>query len=283
MEIISRAAWGAQHDDGGGNAPVPYEGIYLHHTVTIAPDLLPPFDDDYAAVRTLEKIGERRFGRGISYTWVGTPVGLLFQGHSVGRLGAHTGGLNSKVRAVAMVGDYSTNPPTALLINAIGQLIRHEFTNARSQSAILLGGHRDANRRVGRPATACPGDAGQAAITRINEAAVGLPAQPYIPPVIVNRPPDFLPYDFPLPSGHWFGVKHPDRRNHSGYRNDRDQKHIRTLQAALRKRGWSISVDGIYGPQTRGVVVSFQKEKGLAVDGLTGRATWTAIDRSPRT
>jgi peptidoglycan hydrolase-like protein with peptidoglycan-binding domain len=44
----------------------------------------------------------------------------------------------------------------------------------------------------------------------------------------------------------------------------------------MRNRGWRIAVDGIYGPETRGVVTSFQREKKLKVDGYIGIQTWNA-------
>lgn len=288
VDLISRQQWGAKHEDGAGPAQVPYEGWYLHHTVTVAPDLVAPFDDDDRAIRQLEAIGESRFKRGMSYTRLVTPVGRLYEGHGLGRLGAHTGGLNSKVRAVALVGDYSHNPPTAAQINTIGELLREDHHSGRSKSLYLLGGHRDANVRTGRPGTACPGNAGYGAIAAINAAAAGTPAQPTV--VVAPAKPsgpapgDFLPFDFPLPRGHWFGP--PDKRqpkNHSGFWGGRDNELVVVLQQGLRRRGWRIDVDGKYGPGTAGVVGKFQREKGLAVDGLTGIATWSAIDRSPRT
>lgn len=294
VNVISREEWGAAHSNGCGADSPPYEGIYLHHSVTLAPDLVAPFDDDYAAVRSLDNIGQQRFGCGISYTWATTPVGLMFEGHSVDRRGAHTGGLNSLVRAVVMVGDYSTNPPTAAQIQAIGELVKQENESGRSQSAVLLGGHRDANARVGRPPTGCPGDAGHAAIFRINAVAAGGTAEPtYVVPEVKPEPAphapppahgDFLPYDFPLPGGHWFGRPSRDPRNHSGFYGGKDNHYVRTLQEGLRSRGWGgITVDGKYGDQMVDVVGKFQREKGLAVDGLTGPATWSAIDRSPKT
>lgn len=277
VELITRAQWGAVHEDGGGSAPVPYEGWYLHHSVTLAPDLAPPFTDDDECIRRIEAIGEKRFGRGMSYTRLVTPVGRLYEGHGLDRLGAHTGGLNSRVRAVCLVGDYSKNPPTAAQINAVGELLREDAGAGRSRSIPLLGGHRDANRRVGRPATACPGDAAYGAIAAINRAAAGTPAVPYVPPVALPVG-NFLP-NFPLPRGHWFGPESNDPRNHSGVRAA-DRQHVRTLQMGLRNRGWTIGVDGRFGPQTLTVVTKFQREKGLAVDGLVGIATWTTIDRS---
>jgi hypothetical protein len=51
---------------------------------------------------------------------------------------------------------------------------------------------------------------------------------------------------------------------------------VRKYQAQMRHRGWTISVDGDYGPATREVTVKFQREKKLAVDGEVGRLTWNA-------
>jgi peptidoglycan hydrolase-like protein with peptidoglycan-binding domain len=44
----------------------------------------------------------------------------------------------------------------------------------------------------------------------------------------------------------------------------------------MRQRGWNMMVDGQYGPQSVDVCRKFQKEKGLAVDGLVGPQTWAA-------
>ncbi|MDR1410227.1 MAG: peptidoglycan-binding protein [Oscillospiraceae bacterium] len=39
----------------------------------------------------------------------------------------------------------------------------------------------------------------------------------------------------------------------------------------------SVAVDGIYGPATKAVVIAFQREYGLAQDGIVGRATWGRV------
>ncbi|SFL51217.1 Peptidoglycan-binding (PGRP) domain of peptidoglycan hydrolases-containing protein [Halogranum rubrum] len=41
--------------------------------------------------------------------------------------------------------------------------------------------------------------------------------------------------------------------------------------------GYSISVDGYYGSETKSAVESFQSGAGLAVDGVVGRNTWRAL------
>lgn len=58
---------------------------------------------------------------------------------------------------------------------------------------------------------------------------------------------------------------------------------VRTWQAQMRKRGWRIDVDGVYGPQSRSVCRAFQQEKGLEVDGVVGPVTWRAAWEMPIT
>lgn len=55
---------------------------------------------------------------------------------------------------------------------------------------------------------------------------------------------------------------------------------VRQLQQRLKDRGWRLGVDGDFGSTTEGVVRAFQKEKGLAVDGVVGPRTWAAVWQS---
>lgn len=80
---------------------------------------------------------------------------------------------------------------------------------------------------------------------------------------------------FPLPDGHWYGEESSDPRNHSGYYKS-DQAGIRKWQTKMKDRGWSIAVDGIFGPGSAKVASQFQREKGLRVDNAVGRETWDA-------
>lgn len=54
-------------------------------------------------------------------------------------------------------------------------------------------------------------------------------------------------------------------------------------QQQMANRGWSISVDDEYGPQSEGVCIQFQSEKGLGVDGIVGPVTWAAAWNLPVT
>ncbi|AGL16915.1 peptidoglycan-binding protein [Actinoplanes sp. N902-109] len=57
-----------------------------------------------------------------------------------------------------------------------------------------------------------------------------------------------------------------------------DKEHpVPTVQDLLRARGHTVTVDGIFGPQTDAAVRAFQREKGLGVDGIVGPLTWRAL------
>lgn len=175
MEIISRARWGARYSAGFGPAPLPARELWLHHSVTIAPDLVwvdadgdGVEDDEERAMRTLDDIGQQRFGGGISYTFAVMPSGRIYEGHGVGRQGAHTGGRNDIARAIVLVGDYSSRPPTEAQKRAVAWLVVYGHRQGWWTVAGLSGGHRQAPKQI---ATACPGDAALADIPEINQIA----------------------------------------------------------------------------------------------------------------
>ena len=110
------------------------------------------------------------------------------------------------------------------------------------------------------------------------------------PPVVVTKPTPWRPPHvtggaprFPLPHGAYFGPKSGPANSRSGYYGAADRAGLRTWQAQMRRRGWTIAVDGLYGPQTAKVARAFQAEKRLAVDGLIGPATWAAAWTAPVT
>ena len=54
---------------------------------------------------------------------------------------------------------------------------------------------------------------------------------------------------------------------------------VRAVQEALSSLGYSLSVDGIFGTETRSELVAFQRDKGLYPDGIAGPATLAALSR----
>ena len=53
---------------------------------------------------------------------------------------------------------------------------------------------------------------------------------------------------------------------------------VKKLQEELNKNGYDLSVDGQFGSKTQSAVQSYQKSKGLTVDGIVGTNTWGALN-----
>jgi len=56
---------------------------------------------------------------------------------------------------------------------------------------------------------------------------------------------------------------------------------VRRLQSLLNQRGYSLDVDGGYGPLTRAAVTDYQKKNRLRVDGVVGSETWGHLLSTP--
>lgn len=128
------------------------------------------------------------------------------------------------------------------------------------------------HRCPGGGVTACPCDVRVNARAEILRRAGGAAPAPAPPPPAAKPPP-------PPPTGKappWPGVylKTPPNTVGGG---------TRTWQQQMRNRGWSITVDDIYGPASKDVCTKFQREKGLAVDGIVGPDTWRAAWEAPVT
>ena len=58
-------------------------------------------------------------------------------------------------------------------------------------------------------------------------------------------------------------------------------ENVRKLQGYLRMLGQTLAVDGVYGPETRQAVITFQAQSGVRpIDGIVGPRTWEAIEQN---
>lgn len=163
--IISRETWGARHKDGFYDRKVGRLDKWLHHSVTAQLDANATQAQEEVEVRKLEDIGQSRFGGGISYTFLIFPSGRIYEGHSIGRVGAHTAGRNSISAGLCLVGNYETNLITVKQATSVSWLLNHGIPQGWWTENKLDGGHRDTK------STACPGKNAYSQIGAINKAA----------------------------------------------------------------------------------------------------------------
>jgi hypothetical protein len=52
---------------------------------------------------------------------------------------------------------------------------------------------------------------------------------------------------------------------------------VKELQKLLNQNGYSLNEDGIFGSKTQAAVTDYQKKNNLAVDGIVGKFTWSAL------
>lgn len=168
----------------------------------------------------------------------------------------------------ALVGEGDPQPPDLI------QGLKDAAATCRSWGAGNGScGHRDLY------ATACPGDDLYALVRQgvfTSGGSSGGGGGGSTPPPTTAAP------TFPLPAGHYFGPKSGPDESHSGYFNNDDDR-FRPWQQRMADRGWTITADGLYGPESAGVAGQFQAEKGLAVDELIGAETWGAAWTEPVT
>lgn len=86
---------------------------------------------------------------------------------------------------------------------------------------------------------------------------------------------------YPLPAGHliYFNPKRYTTWHDGLGRDVEGRAAIKTWQTRMIERGWDLGksgADGYYGETTNRITRAFQQEKGLAVDGIIGPATFKA-------
>ncbi|HLU72536.1 MAG TPA: peptidoglycan-binding protein [Nonomuraea sp.] len=251
IELISRKAWGARSPRGSYTRLDSTKGVKVHYTGgRVDPRIVDDHDRCAALVRSIQN--SHMDGNGwidIGYSFVACPHTKVFEGRGLHRLPAANGaGLNQGHYAVlGLVGNTGLVEPPDGMLHAILDAIEHTRRNGRAGNEIK--GHRDGY------ATDCPGEPlyrwVRRGAPRPGEGGNDDPGTPPFPGRLLKYPPIMRGDD------------------------------VRTWQAKMADRGWEIDVDGAYGPQSRDVCRSFQRQQEIDVDGIVGPITWRRTWEAP--
>jgi uncharacterized protein with LGFP repeats len=192
--IIPRSDWGAP-DTNRCSAPRNENRVraaVVHHTAG-SNDYAP--EDTAGIVRSIYAYHTRTLGWcDIGYNALVDQYGQVFEGRAGGITGpiqgSHAGGFNRYTWGVSMIGDFETEPPPPIQLRTVGRLVGwrlsldnvdpHGTTKLSSAGGSYTFYARGASvempnifshRDVG--ITACPGDAGYAALAEIRDIAAG--------------------------------------------------------------------------------------------------------------
>lgn len=288
--LITRAQWGAAPARGTGNALGNPTGATVHWE---GPGVgTRPHSQCAALVRGIQAFHQNTRGwTDIAYNLMACEHGAVFEGRGAHRGNAANGSTASNLSRYSVCALVGTGDPVTDVLKG-GILDGVAYLRAESGTPLpVIDCHSD------HFPTACPGPDLRAWVKgganrpgaadrpggSVGDAASSIPNLPPAPkpaPRPTPKPAVKAPA-FPLPAGWYFGPKSGPRESVSGYYGHRDD--LRKWQAQMARRGWTIAVDGLYGPGTAQTARAFQLEKRLGVDGLIGPATWAAAWAAPIT
>ena len=267
MTMISRAEWGAapaKADCVVNRDPHQIVRAIVHYSDTVpdefeSPATDPGEHDAAATVRAIQKFHiESKGWCDIAYHRLIAADGSVFEGRTLGQVGAHAAGANSDSVGYCLL---TNGPITDEQQRALVEQMHADRAPLGLPYAIVQS-HRDVS------ATLCPGD-------EIAEwVAAGLPVSDAPLPGPTPEPGDCRDLaPGPAPEGHLV-LKEGDQ--------GAEVIHLQALLAdhghapAKSKKkggGW----DGVFGPNTTEAVKQLQAEHQLVVDGKVGRQTWCAL------
>lgn len=265
---VSRAGWGARAPSGGRNEIGAHpKGSAIHWN---GPGMgLGSHSECTPAVQGIQRFHMDSNGwSDIAYNLLVCPHDYVYEGRGQGVGSAANGSTQANAdwyAVMALVGEGDSQP--AGLYDGVAYAANMVRGWGAGSSVC---GHRDLY------GTECPGDALYSKVKAGAFSGGSAPTPDPTPPPAGKAPP------FPYPADHYLGQASPPPECHSGYYAS-DQPNVRTWQQQMADRGWTIDVDGIYGPQSEDVARAFQSEKGLDDDGLVGPHTWAAAWTEPVT
>jgi hypothetical protein len=176
LHIISRETWDAVQDyTSDRTVSFPAEGFFLHISVTIDHGDLT--GNEHADMRTIERIGQERFGIGFPYNAAVFDTGRLYEGQPLTRRGAHTvndenvpgfretgshGSLNYWYRALCLP-QMVTDDVTDAQIDQAARWAAAQIRAGLAKPGATWYGHRDVSPK------SCPGDTGYARLPELRQ------------------------------------------------------------------------------------------------------------------
>lgn len=252
MERVTRAAYGLP-PTGAVSLPTA-AGVAVHYLGTRYASRDHALCDDYVrAVRTSHMNNPREGWTDIAYNEIVCEHGVRFEGRGYGRRSGANGSsrANSQAYAVCALHGTDSGAPSPALLRGLRAAIVDYRRNGAGDG---LWAHGDLH------ATDCPGGALTLWVHAGAPAPDTVPDVPVIPHVETAAPPP----------------KWPGRVLMYGAGRVMTGDDVRTWQAQMAKRGWKLTVDAVYGPKSADTCRAFQREKGLAADGMVGALTWAA-------
>lgn len=168
LDIVRREDWGSACSYLSSR-PVtrPARWLFLHVSVT------EHTGNEARDMRTIEAIGQQRFGIGMSYNAAAFPSGRLYEGQPLCRRGAHTvndlinpafpeGSLNGLARALVLP-QMDTDPVTDAQIDAAARWGAALIRAGEAKPGAVWFGHRDVTHK------GCPGDPAYLRLPELNE------------------------------------------------------------------------------------------------------------------
>ncbi|HEX4817005.1 MAG TPA: N-acetylmuramoyl-L-alanine amidase [Nonomuraea sp.] len=254
IDLVRRREWQARAPRGTYTQLESTKGVKVHYTGgRVAPSLVDDHDQCAELVRSIQ--GYHMDGNGwidIGYSYIACPHRKVFEGRGLHHLPAANGpGLNAGHYAVlGLVGNSGLVQPPDGVLHAILDAI--QYLRDHGHAGREIKGHRDGY------ATDCPGDALYAWVRRGAPRPDGPPPAPG--PDAPPFPGRLLTYP-PVTRG----------------------EDVRTWQRQMRTRSWQLAVDGAYGPESQEVCRRFQRQQGIAADGIVGPMTWRLTWEAPIT
>lgn len=251
MQLVTRTEWGAPADTPAADLPTA-NGVKVHW---IGARYTTPDHSQCAA--TVRAIREEHLSDpnehwvDIAYNFLSCQHGYVFEGRGLRKESGANGNQPLNLADYAVCGIMGTNESASdTLKNGLRDAI--DYLQANGAGSEILG-HRDGYN------TDCPGD----------ELYAWVHAGAPRPDGGTPTPPPPPPY--PAWPGEYLRLRTPMLHDNN----------VRTWQQRMAERGWTITVDGWYGPQSKQVCEEFQQDSTdhgwpLTVDGIVGPNTWRA-------